>query len=432
MITIIDWGIWFVYLAVIFSALWFYRHSKQDHDTYKWFLKGFLVKVAGGIAFALVSIYYYGGDTFLYFRGATTMAKYLMEDPILYFKLLSTPNNLSNEFSEVSSIISYSRTKEEWFMVKILSTFSFVSFNSYLVITLFMNTIAFWGGWKLFRVFTDILPKSKKHIFWIVFLTPSIFFWGNGILKDTLTLALINYIIYVLYQILEKKLLNLKYLAISLFAALVIYNLKSYIILAFIPSLFFILYLYLKSKINSPIIRFISGPVILVVLMSMGVFGLQKLSQSTSYSAENIQQNITGFHTWHTTTGGSSYNLGDLEYTPIGIISKIPAALNATFFRPYIWTARNPIMLVGALESTLVLILFTVVLYKTRFRVLRYLKCNKFLLGLSIFVLLFGFAVGFTSYNFGALARYKMPVFSIFIFTLYYMYYTKKNKNIIN
>lgn len=428
MITWLDWGIWLVYFLVIFTIFWFYRHSKKNDDTYKWFLKGFLAKVGGGIAFALVSIYYYGGDTFLYFQGAKTLSTYLTEDPALYFKLLGTPHGLTSEFSDVSSQISYARTKEEWFMVKILSIFSFISFNSYLVSTLLMNTIAFWGGWKLFKVFVDILPKAKKHIFWIVFLTPSIFFWGNGILKDTITLALINYMIYVLYQIIEKNQFNFRYLILSLVATFVIYSLKSYIILAFLPAFFFILYLYFKSKIKSKLLRFVSGPVILVASMSMGFFGLQSLSQSTSYSAENIQQNIRGFHTWHTTTGGSSYNLGDIEYTPIGIISKIPAALNATFFRPYIWTARNPIMLVGALESTLVLILFIVVLFRTKLRLIHYLKGNQFLLGLSLFVLLFGFAVGFTSYNFGALARYKMPIFSVFIFTLYYIYSSKKTK----
>ena len=431
MITWIDCCIWLLYFLVIFSILWFYRHSKADNDLYKWFLKGFLVKVTGGIAFALVSIYYYGGDTFLYFHGAKVMSTYLAEDSALYFKLLNTPNSLSNEFSEVSSLISYSRTKEEWFMVKILSVFSFISFNSYLVLTLFMNTIAFWGGWKLFKVFSDILPDVKNQIFFIVFLTPSIFFWGNGILKDTFTLALTNYIVYVLYQILEKRRFNFMYLVLSVFAAFIIYSLKTYIILAFLPSIFFILYIYMKSKIHSPLVRFVSGPVILISFTIIGFLGLRGLSQSTSYSVENIEQNITGFHTWHTTTGGSSYNLGDIKYTPIGIISKIPAALNATFFRPYIWSARNPIMMIGALESTFVLILFIAVLFKTQLRLFYYLKKNKFLLGLSIFVLVFGFAVGFTSYNFGALARYKMPVYSIFIFALYYIY-TKKKDDIID
>ena len=33
-----------------------------------------------------------------------------------------------------------------------------------------------------------------------------------------------------------------------------------------------------------------------------------------------------------------------------------------------------------------------------------------FLKGSIAFILLFGFAVGFTSYNFGALARYKTPI----------------------
>ena len=426
MITWVDWGIWLVYFAVIFTVLWFYRQSKND-DIYQWFLKGFIVKVFGGIVFTLVSLNYYGGDTLLYFRGASVLSNVLVDDPYLYFKLLFMENNLPSEFQHIATQISYSRTAEEWYMVKFLSILSFLSFNSYLVLTLMLNVISFWGGWKLFKFFSDIIPKNKGHIFIIVFLFPSVFFWGNGILKDTVTLALINYIIYRMYFTIQNKSVSTYHLLTMIISAYVIYKLKSYIILAFIPSAVFIIYQYSKSKIKSTIVRFIAGPILVVFFALLGFLSLKSLSQSTNYSAENIQNHIKGFHTWHTTTGGSSYNLGDIKYTPVGIASKIPAALNATFFRPYIWTARNPIMLIGALESTFVLLFFSFVLIKTRFRVFKYLSQNYYLQGLLIFVLLFGFAIGFTSYNFGALARYKMPIYSLFIFILYYVN-EQKNK----
>jgi len=45
-----------------------------------------------------------------------------------------------------------------------------------------------------------------------------------------------------------------------------------------------------------------------------------------------------------------------------------------------------------------------------------------------IFSIVFGFAVGFTSYNFGALARYKIPVMPFFSFLLLHFYFKYKEK----
>jgi len=432
MITWVDWGIWIVYFGVIYTALWFYRQSKKDDDTYKWFLKGFLIKVFGGVSFAFVSIYYYGGDTMLYYQGSSVLAETLFTDPSVYFKLIFTPNNLPSEFSEIAHQISYSRTAEEWFMVRLLSFLNIISFNSYLVMTLMMSTIAFWGGWKLFRVFVDILPNSKKMSFIIVFLLPSILFWGTGILKDTVTLALFNYVLYELYLIFDKKQISIIKIFTILICSLIIYKLKSYILLAFLISVMYLIYLYSFKLIKLKIIKLVLAPMLLLSLSIIGAYFLINLSKNTVYSIDNIEQQITGFHTWHTTTGGSSYNLGSIDYTPTGIIKKTPAALNVTFFRPYLWEARNLTSLIGAIESSFVLIFFIMILFKTKLRFISVLKQNRFLLGLSAFVIVFGFAIGFTSYNFGALARYKMPVYSIFVFILFFIYIKSNNVNKAN
>jgi hypothetical protein len=426
MITWVDWGIWLVYFAVIYTVLWFYRQSKKDDDTYKWFLNGFLVKVLGGVAFALVSIYYYGGDTLLYYRGSSILAETFFTDPSLFFELLFTPNNLPSEFSDIAHQISYSRTAEEWFMVRLLSFVNIISFNSYLVMTLLMSLISFWGGWKLFKVFSDILPHSKKASFLIVFLMPTVLFWGTGILKDTITLALISYIIYILYQVFEMKRKNFAYIIIMFLSSLIILKLKSYIILAFMPSLIYLFFLYFNDKIKSNVLKAILGPFLLFIFLIVGIFGIKNISDSTNYNAENIEQQIKGFHTWHTTTGGSSYNLGITNYSPIEITKKIPASLNVTFFRPYLWEARNLTSFIGALESTFVLFFFLLVLFKTKLRPLKYLKQNRFLYGILVFILIFSFAIGFTSYNFGALARYKMPIYPLFMFCLFYIIQSAK------
>jgi hypothetical protein len=427
MITWVDWGIWLVYFTVIYTVLWFYRQTKTDDDTYKWFLKGFLIKVIGSIAFALIFVYYYKfGDSFEYYKGATMLSNTLLDSPSDYFELLfhESSTNFPGHLRQYTDPLAYSDTPEEWFMVKLISPISLITFNSYLTINLLMGIISFWGGWKLFKVFSSILPNKINWAFYAAFLIPSMVFWGSGLMKDTITLAGINYLIYVFYFSLIKKQKKILFTFGTIIWGYIVFTLKSYILLSFLPSVFLLFYFHYKSYIKSPIIRFISTPLILSTFLVIGFFSLKTLSESSQkYSAQQLEWKVKGFHSWHTTLGGSAYNLGEVEYTTAGVISKIPAGLNVTFFRPYLWEARNPVVLLSAIESLILFVLFVFTLYKTKLKPFKYLKKTILLKSLVAFILIFGFAVGFTSYNFGALSRYKMPIMSLFTFILLYINY---------
>ncbi len=259
-ISIVDWGIWVVYLTLILLVLWVYRSAKKD-EGYRYFIPAFLIKVIGGLGFALVYLYYYGfGDTFLYHHGATVLSQTLIDAPTDYFRLLfSESANLPADLSAFSESIRYSNTYEEWLMVKLLSPINLISFQSYLVTTLFMSLLSFIGGWKLYRAFSDILPKYKKYVFWVVFLIPSVVFWGGGIMKDTVTLFGINYIIYALYFGLFKGSFKVKMLVSAIFVGALVVALKAYIVLAFLPGLMLGFYRHVQHQIKGAVFRFLAG-----------------------------------------------------------------------------------------------------------------------------------------------------------------------------
>lgn len=422
-ISLADIGLWIVYFTLIFLVLWIYRNSKSE-EHYRYFLRGFLIKVAGGLAFALVYVYYYKfGDTFLYHKGATVLSQTLIDNPSDYFRLLfSGHGNLPPDLSEFSQSISYSRTYEEWFMVKLLSPINLISFQSYLLSTLFMSLISFFGAWKLFLVFRDLLPDKARYAFWAVFLVPSVVFWGSGIMKDTITLFALNLLIYSLYFSVFKKSFKPWLIIVVMGMSYLIILLKAYILLAFLPGILLGFYVLVKGNIRNAAVRWVTGPLLFLAMILISYFGLGEITESsTKYSATNIEWQVKGFHSWHTDVGGSSYSLGDIEYTPLGVTQKIPSALNVTFFRPYLWEARNPVVFIGAIESLVFLLLFLTILYKMGFKFIAEIKKQPILYGAFIYCLIFGFAVGFTSYNFGALARYKIPILSLFAFILIFL-----------
>jgi hypothetical protein len=421
----IDWGIWMVYFMIAFLLMTFYKWSRTE-TYYRYFIIGFAIKAFGGVAYAYVFNYYYTfGDTFVYNKGAVLLAQTLLDDPSTYLRLLVSENgNLPPELYMFSERISYSRTAEEWFMVKLLSPITLIAFQSYLVTTLLMSMISFWGGWKLFLVLRDLLPQKENLAFLAVFLVPSSLFWGSGIMKDTFTLAGINYIIYCLYFSVFKRQFSLPKYFGALFVGYIVFALKGYIVLAFIPGFLFGINELIKVNITNVMIRRGLGMMLLLVTGIIIYIGPQILREaSAKYTVESIESRVRGFHSWHTDVGGSSYSLGEIEYTIPGVVRKVPAGLNVTLFRPYLWEVRNPAVLIGALESTFMIFLTLLVFYKLGFKFMRYIRQQPMMYALLVYCLIFGFVVGFTSYNFGALGRYKIPMISIFVFILLYLNY---------
>ena len=75
------------------------------------------------------------------------------------------------------------------------------------------------------------------------------------------------------------------------------------------------------------------------------------------YSVENLQYEAEAMQQWHHQVEevydyeGSSYSLGNTDFSTIGLITKAPIALITTFCRPFPWEVRNPLMALSSLES---------------------------------------------------------------------------------
>ena len=130
------------------------------------------------------------------------------------------------------------------------------------------------------------------------------------------------------------------------------------------------------------------------------------------YSLEKIAQTAASTRGWITYASGdegSAYSLGEFSPTIGGMLSKFPAAVVVTLFRPFIWEAKNVMALLSALEA-LVFLYFTVkLLINSRTKLFSLLGRDPNLVFCLVFALIFAFAVGISSYNFGALSRYKIP-----------------------
>lgn len=422
------------YILFAFIVAWVIGELYYQHNSIKRFLLPALgLKIVGALAFAFIYTFYYGsGDTFMYFKCASIINEELLFAPSNALEILRiqaqvfTPYNL-----EILESMLYFKSESTWFVVKIIAILSVFGLKNYMLTTVLYCFLCFWGQWGMFRVFTKLFPKQTFYVFLACFAIPSVVFWCGGIMKDTLMLACVGASFYCIYEVFFKFRKILFCTPIFLWSLVAMFAVKFYIPLIFIPCLFIWIVLDFFSKFKNP---YLKNAIILTVFAGSAIFIylLNSLfSQLMPSLVSSLVGRAIGMQQWHgylqDTMGGSGYSLGEIDFTLLGVVSKILPSVNVTFFRPYLWEVNSIVVLVASVESLLVSIFTLIVLIKIGlFRSLKILFSNPLLFSMFLYIFFFGFLVGFTSYNFGALVRYKTPCLPFFFMILFLLFKAKE------
>jgi len=428
-----DFVLAFLYLFIIYVfALFYVRVKKPNNPEYKYFLWALTAKLFGGILFALTSIYYYkGGDTFFYFNAAEGWVNYIINNPLDNLQMLLSSEQLIDDYSFEHNYIY--RANDVFTMAYNTILLTFLGLNSYLLTSILFAFASFLGLWFGYSNLSKLYPNSSKYLLIGFFFIPTAILWSSGILKDTVTQGIIGWLIYTISNIFifnRKKILSILILVLG---AYILFKLKPYILYVLIPCFFIWIQSSSKELIKGSFIRIIILPILLAFLLFSGYFLTLSFSESAGkYNLDNIDKTLEGFQGWHTylaeTQDQSGYSLGEMDFTPLGLLSVTPAALNVTFFRPYLWEVRNLPTLLGALEGFILFVFFFYLLIKLRLGLFVLLFKSKEAFFMMLFALIFGMVVGISSYNFGALSRYKIPAEMFFVLSLTIVYYKSKEQ----
>jgi hypothetical protein len=152
---------------------------------------------------------------------------------------------------------------------------------------------------------------------------------------------------------------------------------------------------------------------------SLGKYSLEKIAETSQTTGRYIYY-ISGDE-------GSTYSLGEFEPTIGGMLTKFPLAVNVTFFRPYLWESKKIIVLLSALEAFLFLFLTIKILFTVGLvNIWKTVSQDPNIQFCLIFSVIFAFAVGLSSYNFGTLSRYRIPCMPFYALALILIYYRNK------
>ena len=424
-----------IYLSFILMATLVIRNGIKNKALRNYFMWGIWLKIFGAIALGIIYNTYYGGDTNLFFRDGGILWEILLKSPSLGFRLLffTDAGDNSPEIFQYVRRIYYYTDQHSFAVLRISAICSIFSFNTYTINAIFFAIVSFTGVWCMFRVWYHLYPQLLRPLAVATFYIPSVIFWGSGLLKDTITLGALGWMFYGFYFgiILRKKMLG--NILILLLGVWVSNAIKQYVLLIFVPSALLWIFLQYRNRIKSRPLRIIMLPVMMSIGLPAGFFAVNQIAgEQSQYSIDNVAANAKINSEWleyvSEKQGGSGYSLGELDGTLGNMLVKFPQAVWLALFRPYVWEAGNPFMMLSALESLFFLLLTLKLLFTVNFVKLSRQFVDRPVLFFSLaFTLVLAFAAAITSNNFGTVVRYKIPFMPFYLSTLYVLRYHLKN-----
>lgn len=420
-------------VLVIVWANYVSGKNRLKHPEYRFYTYGLVAKLFGAMAFCWVYTYYYkGGDTISYFESARAYVNLLLSEPSKFFTVYFSAPSQENIylFSGKTGYpwsYMYFDPKTNW-VIRIVTPFVLLGAKGYLLSTMLLAWAAYSGIWRLYLLFCRYYPEMRFYFAVSVLFIPSAVFWGSGMLKDTITLSASGWFIYSFHGFFiakEKRMRNGFNLFVSFF---LLFSIKPYIVIALLPGAIIWNFYSKITGIKNQLLRVSMVPIILVfsittgyiILTTFAGFSVDKLLEEAVVKQTDLQREEYD---------GNSFNIGNYEATVQGAMSVSVPAMTAGLFRPYLWEARNVVMLASGLENFVYLFILIVVLIRKKvFGIFAYLFEHPLVMFCISYSIIFSLIIGLSTSNFGALVRFKIAFLPMFVSALLVMLYYSSGK----
>ncbi len=425
---------------LLFAIIRYKANQQKDEHMRSLYFKAFYLKIFFVFVFTFLTEFIFkGGDTGLYYQAITDMRTALNSnigflEPI-FFKIKLDPNSplfpyflYDNYSDDITS--NYMLSPSNYFVPKIGLIPSLLFNNSYICISMFFSFFALGGAIRLFKTFYYFFPNYWKEIALATLFLPDVSYWSSGILKDPICFGAIGFITYAVLNIFVKKQKILISMLILLICASLLFYIKVYILLVLAVSILIWQFTEFNKVIRDRTLRMVFSFFSFAVAALLAYFLVSYLTQQDGGQAYSLDTLLDQSANQRKQFGLLGQSQGGSYFEPStgNPVLLVLNGISATFFRPFPWEVRSPIMLFSAIEALLFLVLTVNFMVKRgvlsfftlSFRDPRTLMC-------FIFAIVFAVAVGSTTSNFGALSRYKIPCMPFYLLLLLILY---RNTNV--
>jgi len=407
---------YFIAFCFLISKLSFFKDSKIPKY---WFIIIFGVKIGVSVLLTLIYTKYYNNrataDIFKYFDDSKVMFSALKSNPLDYFKML-----LGIDFNYNYYQVNYYQFMNHWnrpyssdlisdshIIIRFNAFVRLFSFGFFQVHHIFINFVSLIGLTLIYKAFKLYLLDKEKLLFYVVFLVPSVLFWGSGLLKEGIILFAFGLFFYYLFKLTNQ--LKTSYLLLFFFAIILLIFTKFYLLIALsIPSLGYLINYYRRLK--NPLFGYLIAG--LIFLITINVAPLINEQLDVVFQIANKQQTFSRFIA--EVPANSGFVIPELS-DGWSLIIYSPQALLNTMIRPYFWECNSLFVWLSAFENVFIIGCFILVFYYRK-------KINNSHKNIIYFNLTFVFSlfvlIGLTTPVLGAIVRYKIPGLILLLISL--------------
>jgi len=400
----VEWII--VILYVLMLAFITYRYVAKHFPFFSRHLITalFLFKALAGIYYGIWHRQQCGQcDTFLMFKAGNYIYEQLKEDPGKYFLLTFGPNGGHPRYLDESDLsgVEYWGNTASYTVVRFNALIRPFSFGIYAVHSLFMAFLSFLALLYLFRFLCGIYPERKKLFLVILFLVPSIIFYGSGVHKEAIALIALSLIVPSFGHLLEGKKRALLLFLPSMFLLYLVQEFYFASLLSTLPAWALSRHTRLHPGLVFPLT---------VLLFWSAVFLLSKVLPVSDLAGQMAEKQ----ELYRATKGESHILIPLLDGSVSSILKALPWALFNVFVRPLNGGIHSPFLFLYALENAAVLLLSAWTVISARKINFRHPYFWFFLLFSLVALAIIGLIVP----NLGAISRYRVPGLLFYLLAL--------------
>src|SRR5204863_2986975 len=103
--------------------------------------------------------------------------------------ILGRPADVWSFFDDSTGYMVYLGDPHAIAVVKLTWPLCLLAFKSFIGTTILLAWISYWAIWRLYQALIAEFPNLSKEFAIALLFIPSVFFWGSGLLKDTITFS---------------------------------------------------------------------------------------------------------------------------------------------------------------------------------------------------------------------------------------------------
>ncbi len=406
----------FLNIIVLLAFMYFLMRTAGKMDLGRAAFPALILKVIAGLLLGLVFKYLYGGgDTFSYYREGLRIADYINLHPEAVFRVL----NHTDEVQDLWLTLSFAGQPRALFFSKIVALVHILTHADYWLMSVYFSLLNFSGVLLLVGQLSRRFKNIKIPAVIAFFYFPSILFWSSGILKESVAISALYFMI--VFMLRERSVLSLKglfWLLGFLIATYLLWKLRYFYLGVLVPLLFAaFVATWTESRLTGKRGGKIWSGVIYILVMTAFFVLISEMHYNLRHNhfIKVLYENYQLFTA--RSVPGTAVVFQNLRPDALSFLTHAPKALFAGLFYPNIWQIHDIKQLPQTIENFFLLLFSAVSL----FYVLRNKpRLSYWAASTIIYVVLMSTLLVFASPNYGSLMRYRTGYLSFFVLLIFY------------